>query len=202
LYKPTEGEIHFDGMPLSEMNYQSVRNQFGIVLQDPLIFSGSIRQNVAFGLYNYSLETLVEAAKQACLHNEIVQMPMGYETVIAEGGTNLSGGQRQRLALARALARGPSVLLLDEATSHLDVVTESLVDANLSALSCTRIVIAHRLSTIRNADLILVLKDGEIIERGTHEELLAGGGYYSELFRSQAQTKQATIQRERLKVAV
>src|SRR5262249_36991583 len=110
LFKPIEGEIYFDGIPLNEMNYQSARNQFGVVLQDPIIFSGSIRQNIAFGLYNYSFQAMVEAAKQACLHDEIVQMPMGYETVVSEGGTNLSGGQRQRLALARALAKQPSVL--------------------------------------------------------------------------------------------
>jgi ABC-type bacteriocin/lantibiotic exporter with double-glycine peptidase domain len=184
LFRPTRGEIYYDGIPLRDLNCQTLRNQFGVVLQDPVIFSGSIRQNIGFGLQNYLLQDMVEAAKKACLHEEIIRMPMGYETVISEGGTNLSGGQRQRLALARALVRRPSMLLLDEATSHLDSLTEMSVDQNLGELSCTRIVIAHRLSTIRNADQILALKDGEVVEHGTHEELLRRNGYYTELLQS------------------
>jgi ATP-binding cassette, subfamily B, bacterial len=125
-----------------------------------------------------------KAAQLAVLHDEILQLPMGYETRIAEGGTGLSGGQRQRLAIARALAHRPAILLLDEATSHLDGVTESWVDQNLSQLTCTRIVIAHRLSTIRNADLILVVEQGAIVEQGTHEQLLGKQGYYAALVHS------------------
>jgi ABC-type bacteriocin/lantibiotic exporter with double-glycine peptidase domain len=120
-----------------------------------------------------------------------MQMPLGYETPVAEGGAALSGGQRQRLSLARALAHNPAVLLLDEATSHLDVATENLVDQNLSCLTCTRIVIAHRLSTIRNADQILVLEDGTIIERGSHEELLSLEGYYAQLVHRQLEQGRA-----------
>ena len=201
LFKPTNGEIYFDGIPLSEMNLQRLRNQFGVVMQDPVIFSGSIRQNIAFGLQNYLLQELVEASKKACIHDEIIQMPMGYETVVSEGGTNLSGGQRQRLALARSLVRRPSILLLDEATSHLDSLTELSVDQNLGALACTRIVIAHRLSTIRNADQILALRDGEIVEHGTHEELLRLSGYYSELLRNK-QSEDLFTEPAKLKLAV
>ncbi len=201
LFTPTHGEIYYDGIPLPELNYQSLRAQFGVVLQDPVIFSGSVRQNIAFGLHNYLFQDIVEAAKQACLHDEIIQMPMGYETVVSEGGTNLSGGQRQRLALARALAKRPSILLLDEATSHLDSLTEMSVDRNLSDLSCTRIVIAHRLSTIRNADQILVLSDGEVVERGTHEELLSGNGYYTELIQSKP-FENSFVEAAKLKLAV
>ncbi|BAY34054.1 ABC transporter-related protein [Nostoc carneum NIES-2107] len=128
-----------------------------------------------------ALEKIMAAAKLAAIHDDIMQMPMGYETRLAEGGSGLSGGQRQRLALARALAHQPAILLLDEATSHLDVVTESLIEQNLHHLSCTRIAIAHRLSTIRNADKILVLDQGTIVEQGSHEELLSLNGYYASL---------------------
>src|SRR5262245_11366363 len=201
LFRPTRGEIYYDGIPLRDLNYQSLRNQFGVVLQDPVIFSGSIRQNIAFGLQHYSFQDVVEAAKNACLHDEIIRMPMGYETVVSEGGTNLSGGQRQRLALARALVRRPSMLLLDEATSHLDSLTERSVDQSLGDLPCTRIVIAHRLGAVRNADQILALKDGEVVEHGTHEELLRRNAYYAELLQSK-QFEDQTVESASLKLAV
>jgi len=200
LIRPTRGEIYYDGIPLRDLHYQYLRNQFGVVLQDPVIYSGSIRQNITFGLREYLFQDIVEAAKKACLHDEITRMPMGYETVISEGGTNLSGGQRQRLALARALVRRPSMLLLDEATSHLDSLTEASVDQNLGDLSCTRIVIAHRLSTIRNADQILALKDGEVVEHGTHDELLRRNGYYRELLQSKS-LEERFIDSAKLKLA-
>ena len=131
------------------------------------------------------LEEIVQATVMSALHEEIMQMPMKYDTFISEGGRALSGGQRQRLALARALAQKPVILLLDEATSHLDVVTERIVEKHLNTLTCTRIIIAHRLSTVRNADMILVLHNGTIVERGTHEELLQQRGYYTQLIQSQ-----------------
>lgn len=157
-----------------------------MVLQEPFLFSGSIRQNITVNNPSLSLEQVKAVARLAAIHDEIMQIPMGYETRVAEGGTGLSGGQRQRLSLARALANQPAILLLDEATSHLDTVTESLVEQNLSHLSCTRIVIAHRLSTIRNGDKILVLDKGTIVERGFHEELLAQHGYYAALLVGQS----------------
>jgi ATP-binding cassette, subfamily B, bacterial len=185
LYIPTEGEIRYDGIPLQNLDYRALRSQFGVVLQEFFMFNGSIRQNIAFNDPGLPLERIVKAAQTAAIHDEILEMPMGYETMVAEGGTRLSGGQRQRLSLARALAHQPAFLLLDGATSHLDVETESLVDQNLSDLSCTRIVIAHRLSTVRNADLILALHQGQIIERGSHQELIAQDGYYAQLVSSQ-----------------
>src|SRR5215471_10647810 len=132
-----------------------------------------------------TLDNITQEARLAALHEDISQMPMGYETLISERGAALSGGQRQRLALARALANAPAILLLDEATSSLDVLTEQAVELNLSALSCTQIIIAHRLSTVRNADVILVLDQGRIMEQGNHLELLQRGGYYADLIQNQ-----------------
>jgi ABC-type bacteriocin/lantibiotic exporter with double-glycine peptidase domain len=185
LYTPTEGEILYDGIPLQRLNYRTLRSQFGVVLQEAFLFSGSIRQNIDFNDPSLSLERVMEAARLAAIHNDIMRMPMGYETLLTEGGAGLSGGQRQRLAIARAVAHAPALLLLDEATSHLDVTTERIVDRNLNDLACTRVVIAHRLSTIRNADQILVLDEGTMVERGTHAELLARGGHYATLIHSQ-----------------
>ena len=184
LYVPTRGEIFYDGKSLQELNFRSVRSQWGVVLQESFIFSGSIRENIAFNNPNLTIEPVAVAARRAVIHDEIMQMPMGYETRLDEGGTGLSGGQRQRLSLARALAHAPPMLLLDEATSHLDVVTESQVEQNLNRLSCTRVVVAHRLSTVENADLILVLDQGKIVERGTPAELLTQNGYYARLVHS------------------
>lgn len=188
LYQPTEGEVYYDDLPLGTLSLRLLRNQFGVVMQDAFVFSGTMRSNIAFNQPNLSLEQIVEAARLACLHEDIARMPMGYETFISEGGSALSGGQRQRLAIARALAHSPSILLLDEATSHLDVLSEQIVDQNLSGQDCTRIIIAHRLSTVRDADLIVVLDRGAIVEQGTHQELLALDSYYAKLVRSQLES--------------
>jgi ABC-type bacteriocin/lantibiotic exporter with double-glycine peptidase domain len=185
LYLPTEGEILYDGIPLRSLNYQAVRSQFGVIMQDASIFSGNIWQNIAFNNPDMDMASIVNAAKLAALDADIEQMPMGYETYVAEAGNTLSGGQRQRLAIARALANHPSILLLDEATSALDVITERIIEQNLKSLSCTQIIIAHRLSTVRDADLILVLDQGCIVESGSHAELLEMQGYYARLIQNQ-----------------
>lgn len=185
LCTPTAGNIFYDDIPLRNLNYQSVRAQFGVVMQEANIFSGSIRENITLNDPDMSMEQIIKAARVAAIHDDIMCMPMEYETLVSEGGNALSGGQRQRLAIARAIAVMPAVLLFDEATSSLDVVTEKIVEQNISQLPCTQIIIAHRLSTIRNADMILVLAGGQIVEYGCHEELLKRNGYYAELIQHQ-----------------
>lgn len=186
LYPPTEGAIEIDGQPLAELDVRSVRRHCGVVLQEPTIFSGSLRHNIAFHDPTLPFDAVADAARLAVLDADIAAMPMGYETRVGEQGGCLSGGQRQRLAIARALAHGPAVLLLDEATSHLDVTTERRISDNLRRVGCTQIVIAHRLSTIRDADAIVVLDGGTIVERGTHADLVALGGVYAALVADQA----------------
>lgn len=181
LYRPTAGRILYDEQDLEALEARSLRGQLGIVVQRPYLFGTSIRANIALSDPALGPAAIAEAARLACVADEIDAMPMGYETVLVDGGTSLSGGQRQRLALARALVRRPKILLLDEATSALDVVTEHAVQENLQALGCTRIVIAHRLSTVARADLILVMEQGAIVQRGTHAELAAQPGPYREL---------------------
>lgn len=185
LYQPNAGAIYYDNLPAKSFNYQAMRAQFGVVLQHVSIFSGSIRQNITLDLPNITFDQVQGAARIAALHEDIMKMPMGYETFVSENGKALSGGQRQRLALARALVQKPAILLLDEATSALDVETELTIEQNLRALACTQIIIAHRLSTIRNADCILVLDNGKIVEQGTHEELIRANGQYAQLIHNQ-----------------
>jgi len=186
LYRPTSGKISYDGIELEKLDYHALRRQFGIVLQDPFLVNGTIRQNIAFNAPDLSLDEIMAAASLAGIHDEISRMPMGYETFISEGGFTLAGGQRQRLAIARAIARQPKILIFDEATSHLDAITESAISRNLDTLACTRIIIAHRLSTIRDADHILVIHDGCLVEQGTHEQLMALNQHYANLVNNQS----------------
>lgn len=186
LHTPTEGNLYFDAFLLQNTNHQMLRAQCGVVLQDPFLFSGSIRDNITVSNDKIPLKRVMWAAQMAGIHDEIMQLPMQYETRVAEGGSGFSGGQIQRLVLARALVNRPAVLLLDEATSHLDSMTEAVVEENLNRLSCTRIVIAHRLSTIKNADQILVMDAGQIIEQGTHEELMTLGQRYAQMVQMQS----------------
>jgi ABC-type bacteriocin/lantibiotic exporter with double-glycine peptidase domain len=185
LYAPSEGRISYDGMDLSELDIRSVRRQLGIVNQSAYLFGASIGANIAIADPELPRAEVVAAAKLAHIHDEITAMPMGYDTLLLNAGASLSGGQQQRVAIARALAHRPAIVLLDEATSALDAVTERAVQADLARLACTRIVIAHRLSTIRDADLILVMHDGQLIERGTHTQLLAAAGEYARLVAAQ-----------------
>jgi ABC-type bacteriocin/lantibiotic exporter with double-glycine peptidase domain len=186
LYPPVAGRILYDGTDLAQLEVHSVRRQIGIVTQDTQLFGTSIRDNIALADPSLSLAAVERAARLACIHDNIAAMPLDYSTPLGDGGMTLSGGQRQRVALARALAQQPNILLLDEATSALDALTERQVFQNLAELGRTTIVIAHRLSTIRDADLILVMADGRLVEHGTHDDLMALGGAYRELVLSQA----------------
>lgn len=185
LYTPESGAITYDGHDARALDLRALRQQFGVVMQDPFLFSGSVRQNISLHDPDLPMARVREAAQVAAIAEEIEALSMGYETYLAEDASTVSGGQRQRLALARALATQPSILLLDEATSHLDPITERRLEENLSELRITRIVIAHRLSTVRNADLIIVLDQGDIVACGTHDELLARGGEYAALVGAQ-----------------
>ncbi|HUS32513.1 MAG TPA: peptidase domain-containing ABC transporter [Kofleriaceae bacterium] len=190
MYQPSEGKILFDGHDASRLDLRALRRQLGIVFQQPYLFQGSIRSNIALTDPAIPLDRVVGAARMACIHDDIDRMPMAYDTIIADGGSSLSGGQRQRLAIARALVHNPSILVLDEATSALDAETERRVSENLARLNCTRIVLAHRLSTIIAADMIIVLDRGEIVEAGTHHELLARGQHYRNLVAGQLRQEQ------------
>jgi ATP-binding cassette, subfamily B, bacterial len=187
LYVPSDGRILFDGHDLARLELKSLRRQIGVVSQQPTLFAGSIRAAIALAMPTAPMEKLTDVARRAAIHDDILAMPMGYETLLSDGGQSLSGGQRQRIALARALVHDPAILILDEATSALDSETERTVIHNLQELRCTRVVLAHRLSTIANADLILVMEAGEVVESGTHQELLARGAHYSRLVAAQLQ---------------
>jgi len=185
LISPDEGHILYDNINIKDLDIVSFRQQIGVVLQDSFLFFGSIRENISFNNDKLSFDEMVHAAKQACIHDDIIQMPMGYDTIIAENGASLSGGQIQRIALARALAQKPKILLLDEATSHLDANTEQKIERMLSSLSCTRIHIAHRLSTVIDADNIFILSREHGLQQGTHDELLMLNEEYQQLVNNQ-----------------
>ncbi|KAI8149545.1 P-loop containing nucleoside triphosphate hydrolase protein [Fennellomyces sp. T-0311] len=188
FYDPASGQVLLDGHDLKDINLRWLREQIGVVSQEPVLFNMTIRQNLMLGVnHQVSQEDIIDACKRANCHTFISKLPKGYDTLVGEHGGMMSGGQKQRIAIARAILKNPSILLLDEATSALDTQSERLVQRALDAASADRttIVIAHRLSTIRNADLIVVMQQGDLIEKGTHNELLACDGVYAELVRKQ-----------------
>jgi subfamily B ATP-binding cassette protein MsbA len=187
FYDPVEGRILLDGTDIRELSLEDLRSHIGIVPQETQLFSGSIEENIRYGRPSASNDEVIDAARAANAHTFITEFPDGYKTIIGERGVKLSGGQRQRVAIARALLKNPRILILDEATSSLDSESEALVQEALEVLmkGRTTFVIAHRLSTIRNADKILVLDDGKIIQQGNHAELLEQGGLYKELHEKQ-----------------
>ncbi len=183
FYDVTEGSVFIDGVDVHELDLVALRRQIGIVLQTSLLFSDTIKGNIAYGRPDASLDEIITAAKAAQAHEFIESFTNGYDTMVGERGVTLSGGQRQRVAIARALLMNPRILILDDSTSSVDTQTEKLIQAALDTLmeGRTTFVIAHRLSTVRRADLILVMDNGQIVERGTHDELLAHGGLYKEI---------------------
>ena len=184
FYDVSEGRITIDGKDVRKLTLQSLREQIGLVQQDVYLFCGSIRENIAYGRPDASMEEIIEAAKKANIHEFIMELPDGYETFVGERGTRLSGGQKQRISIARVFLKNPPILILDEATSALDNESEKFIQQSLEELAKDRttITIAHRLSTIRNADEILVVAENGIAERGTHDELLAKGGIYAHYY--------------------
>jgi subfamily B ATP-binding cassette protein MsbA len=192
FYDPTSGRVLIDGVDLKELGTKTLRQQLGMVPQETILFRGTIEENIAYGRIGASHEDIIAAAKAANVHEFVSQLPDGYQTIVGERGATLSGGQRQRVAIARAILRNPKILILDEATSALDTASEALVQEALERLmqNRTTFVIAHRLSTIQRADRIVVLDRGKIAEVGTHQQLLAKGGIYTDLYNKQFRLKE------------
>jgi len=187
FYDPQEGRITLDGYDLRDVTFNSLRRQIGIVSQETLLIYGSVWDNIAYGKPGGDHSAIEAAAKTANAHDFITELPQGYDTVIGERGVKLSGGQRQRLAIARALVKDPRLLILDEATSSLDTEAESLIQEALEILMRDRsaLVIAHRLSTVQNADRIVVIENGDIIQQGSHSELMNQRDRYYQLYQKQ-----------------
>ena len=195
FYDATGGRITVDGRDIRDFTLSSLRHNVGIVQQDVFLFSASIRDNIAYGAMDASFEEIVRAAKVAQLHDHIMSLPDGYDTMVGERGTTLSGGQKQRLAITRTILIDPPILILDDSTSSVDVETERLIHQAMMGVikGRTTFVIAHRLSTVKEADLIAVLNDGVVVEQGTHQELMSRGGIYQEIYELQLRPQQELL---------
>jgi ATP-binding cassette subfamily B multidrug efflux pump len=193
FYELNSGMIKLDGLNIAELAREDLRSHFGMVLQDAWLFNGTIRENIRYGRLDASDEEVVEAAKAARIDHFINTLSEGYEMVINEESTNISQGQRQLITIARVILKNPALLILDEATSSVDTRTEILIQEAMDGLMAgrTSFIIAHRLSTIRNADIILVMRDGDIVEQGSHDELLTKGGFYRDLYQAQFEKVEA-----------
>ena len=195
FYEPTSGRVLIDGKDIKDVTLESLRQNISPVLQDTFLFNGTIAENISYAKEDATMEEIMEAAKAANIHEDILQMPEGYETKVGERGLRLSGGQKQRVAIARAILRKSPIIILDEATASVDVETEKQIQTAISGIAGTRtiVAIAHRLSTIRSADMILVIHEGKIAESGTHAQLLEKGGIYARMHKVQSD---ATMQLE------
>ena len=195
FHDPTRGRILLNGTDIRDFRLHTYRDLLAIVQQDVFLFDGSVRDNIAYGRHDATDAEIEDAARRANAHEFIVKLPEQYETIIGERGVKLSGGQQQRLAIARAILASPQILILDEATSNLDTESEQLIQASMATLLAgrTTFVIAHRLSTIRRADLILLMEDGRVIERGTHEELMSARGVYHGMVLRQMESHGETV---------
>lgn len=184
FYTPEQGTITIDGVDIQSMSVKSLRNQIGTIMQHPFLFTGSIFENITAWQHRFREEQVIQAAKDACAHEFITSLPEGYQTKVGENGVNLSGGERQRIAMARVFLLNRPILILDEATSSLDTATEALIQQALQRLCAgkTTFLVAHRLSTIKDADLILVMEQGQIVERGQHQALIDQQGVYYQLY--------------------
>ena len=193
FYDAINGSITIDGQDIRKVTLDSLREQVGIVPQETVLFNGSVYDNILYGRLDATREEVEAAAKAANAHDFIMQLPNGYETMLGDRGMNISGGQRQRISIARAILKNPQILILDEATSALDTESERVVQEALDRLMVgrTSFVIAHRLSTIKNADKIMVLEKGQLIEQGNHDELMATDGLYAHLYKIQYRSKEA-----------
>ena len=184
FYDPTDGKVLVDDIDLKNVTQKSLRDNISIVLQDVFLFNGTIADNISYSKQDASREEVIEAAKSAYIHDFIVTLPEGYDTMVGERGLRLSGGQKQRVAIARAILKSAKILILDEATSAVDTETETEIQKAIAGLEgkCTMVIIAHRLSTVRNSDNIIVLTENKIAEQGTHEKLMESKGIYSRLY--------------------
>jgi ATP-binding cassette subfamily B protein/subfamily B ATP-binding cassette protein MsbA len=193
FHDPTRGRILLNGSDIRDLKLKTYRDLLAVVQQDVFLFDGSVRDNIAYGRHHATAQEVEDAARRANAHEFIERLPEGYETFVGERGVKLSGGQQQRLAIARAILADPQILILDEATSNLDTESEQLIQASMADLLAgrTTFVIAHRLSTIHRADLILLMEEGRIVERGTHEELMRAGGTYHDMVRRQMEAHAA-----------
>ncbi|CDQ40271.1 MULTISPECIES: ABC transporter ATP-binding protein [Virgibacillus] len=199
FYEPEKGEVRIDGRPVSDYQLKTLRKAIGFVLQEPFLFSTSIKANIAYGAPDVSEEQIIDAAKRAQAHDFIMKMPNGYETMLGERGMGLSGGQKQRIAIARAICINPSILVLDDATSAVDMETEFKIQQALKEVmkGRTSFIIAHRISSLKHADEILVLEDGEVIERGTHDFLVENQGTYQRIYNIQYRDREEIMKRQR-----
>lgn len=196
FYEPTSGRILLDGKDIKDHSLKSLRGSIGVVLQESFLFSTTIKSNIAYGKPNATMDEIIDAAKRAQAHEFIMELPEGYDTMLGERGMGLSGGQKQRISIARAICVDPSILILDDSTSAVDMDTEFRIQKDLKAVmkDRTTIIIAHRISSLKHADEIIVLQDGEVAERGTHEQLLHTGGPYKRIYDIQYKDQKAVVQ--------